>query len=203
MLLIFFPLWFLLHFYICMSGMGGVFSILWAVRSNFLFFSLFNCCLFLVLRQNACKEVNTWTFIIHGLRGSHDQQTEGTASLSHSRLSWKVCKNVHRCDSSSIIKCSLAVGAAALSLCKTTDGTDEGFRVIKASRPFIVFLALGSLPCSLPCSKRVAMNSRANCTECTLIWASAPTSTTNSTTLSKPRRPLWTWASASRFMYYR
>lgn len=65
-----------------MSGMGGVFSIMWAVLSNSLLFSLG---LFLVLRQNACEEVNTWTFIIHGLGGSHDQQTEGTASLTHTQ----------------------------------------------------------------------------------------------------------------------
>lgn len=77
---------------------------------------------------------------------------------THTAVFLEKCVTVHRCDS----ECSLAVGASALSLCRAMDETDEGFCVIKVSRPVIVSL-------SLPCSKRVAMSSQANCTECTLI----------------------------------
>ncbi len=60
--------------------------LVWVVFSVFCGqYFLIPCCLFLVLRQNACEEANTWTFIIHGLGGSHDQQAEGTAGLSHTQ----------------------------------------------------------------------------------------------------------------------
>lgn len=88
--------------------------------------------------------------LIHGLSLSMDSEEAMINKLkvqkvSHTAVFLEKCVKVHRCDSSSIIKCSLAVGASALSLCRTTNGTDEGFRVIKVSRPFIVSLSLSFL----------------------------------------------------------
>lgn len=92
--------------------------------------------------------------LIHGLSLSMDSEEAMINKLkvqkvSHTAVFLEKYVKVYRCDSSSIIKCLLAVGASALSLCRTTNGTDEGFRVIKVRRPFIVSLSFLPLPFAL------------------------------------------------------